>query len=90
MSIVSQKLQRRFYVKQVILILLTIDLIIYACTTHLDRLVRPFRILRGVLPIFYDNFIRKAFAAMLTSYKDLIVFVFFDTLVILSTALIAS
>ena len=73
-----------------ILILLQADLIIYGVTLRTGVTLRPFRILRGALPIFYDGFVRKAFEAFLSSFKDIIVFLVLDTLIIISFALVAN
>lgn len=43
-----------------------------------------------MLPIFYDTNVRKAFQALLSSYKDIFVYIFFYTIVIVGFAVIAN
>lgn len=85
---ISAKFEFRFYIKIVVLILLVIDLLIFSITEANDvRYFRPFRFIRGLLPVFYDALTRKSFEAFLSTYKDIIVFVCLYACVILSFAL---
>lgn len=43
-----------------------------------------------MLPIFYDSNVRKSFEALLSSYKDFFVYIFFYTIVIVGFAVIAN
>ena len=43
-----------------------------------------------VLPLFYDSTARKAFEAVAATYKDIFVYVFFYSLIIISFAIVAN
>lgn len=43
-----------------------------------------------MLPTFYDSNVRKAFEALLSAYKDVLVFLFFYTCVIVGFAIVAN
>jgi hypothetical protein len=85
---ISSKFEIRFYIKLVVLILLVADLLIFSISKASDiRIFRPFRFIRGLLPIFYDALTRKSLQALLLAYKDFIVFITVYALIILSFAL---
>jgi hypothetical protein len=85
---ISFKFELRFYIKIGVLILLIADLLIFATTQANDiRYFRPFRFIRGLLPIFYDALTRKSFQALLSTYKDIIVYVSLYAVIISSFAL---
>ncbi len=85
---ISSKFQFRFYIKLVVLILLIADLLVFSITAADDiRYFRPFRFFRGLLPIFYDALTRKSFEALISTYKDIIVFFSIYSCIILCFAL---
>ncbi len=70
------------------LILLVVDFFIFAISEADDiRYFRPFRFVRGLLPIFYDALTRKSFEALFSTYKDIIVFIGLYMVIILSFAM---
>jgi len=88
---ISSKFELRFYLKTAVLILLVIDLLIFAITKANDiRYFRPFRFFRGLLPIFYDALTRKSFEALFGAWKDIVVYVCLYACVIFSFALMAN
>lgn len=85
---ISSKFEIRFYLKLAVLTLLIADLLVFAITQAEDiRYFRPFRFIRGLLPIFYDALTRKSLQALMSAYKDFIVFVTVYAVIILSFAL---
>lgn len=87
------KLPNLFYSKMVILALLTIDMLIYwisLAAFNPSRPIRPFRILRAAIPLFYDSFIRKSFQALFSCYKDIIVYLMFYAMVIVGFAIVGN
>lgn len=84
----TSRFQSRFYLRITVLMLMIIDEILVLAVPSLQ--VRPFLILRSLLPIFYDANIRKAFEALLSAYKDVFVFLFFYSCVIVGFAIIAN
>lgn len=52
--------------------------------------MRPFSILRAFLPIFYDSITRKNFYALIAAYKDILVFLSFYAIIIISFALVSN
>jgi hypothetical protein len=88
---ISSKFEMHFFLKVIIVFLLTIDFFVYIGTvSNGARLIRPFRILRGLLPILYDSVTRKNFYALALAYKDILVFLVFYTFVILGFALVSN
>lgn len=88
---ISSKFETRFYIKVAVLILLVIDLLIFAISEANDiRYFRPFRFIRGLLPIFYDALTRKSVEAFVSTYKDIAIFVALYSCVIVSFALVAN
>lgn len=64
------------------------DFLVFSITAAQDiRYFRPFRFVRGLLPIFYDALTRKSFEALISTYKDIIVFLSMYSCIILSFAL---
>jgi len=85
---ISSKFELRFYIKIGVLVLLIADLLVFAITQANDiRYFRPFRFVRGLLPIFYDALTRKSFQALFSTYKDIIVYIAIYAVIILSFAL---
>jgi hypothetical protein len=85
---ISSKFEIRFYFKLAVLLLLVADLLVFSITQAEDiRYFRPFMFIRGLLPIFYDALTRKSLQALLSAYKDFIVFVTMYAIIILSFAL---
>ena len=74
-----------------IVFLLTLDVFIFLGTSSAPlRAMRPFSILRGFLPIFYDSITRKNFYALIAAYKDILVFLSFYAIIIVSFALVSN
>jgi hypothetical protein len=74
-----------------IVTLLTIDVFIFLGTRSAPlRAMRPFRILRGLLPIFYDAITRKNFYALIAAYKDILVYISFYACVIVGFAFVGN
>ncbi len=70
------------------MIFLVADLLVFSITGAEDiRYFRPFRFIRGLLPVFYDALTRKSIQALFSAYKDFIVFVTVYAIIILSFAL---
>lgn len=87
------KLPKIFYGKIIILILLTLDMFIYWISLTFynpSRPIRIFRIFRATIPLFYDNFIRKSFQALISCYKDIVVYLMFYTMVIVGFAIVGN
>ena len=79
-----------FFVKLSILVLLVLDELILVTWSKKIHLYQLLRLFRAILPIFYDNFLRKSFSALLFSYKDIIVYLIFYSIVIFSFAVIGN
>lgn len=82
---------RFFYFKMTIILLMTIDLIVFASLPcYGSRPIRPFRILRCckctpylVVPLLFDPEMRKSLLSLASAYKDILVyFVFFSTIIV--------
>jgi hypothetical protein len=93
---ISKKYPFRFWAKVLFISLFMIDNIVFY-TKYATYPLRPFRILRSckyvvkiVMPYFYNLFCRKALHSLFSAGKDIVVYLAFYTIIIMTFSIVAT